>query len=139
MNGQCLCGAVRIEMEPARQKLTVCHCDMCRRWCSGPFFSIQGKAGATIDGPAKAVKTSEWAERGHCGACGSNLWYRMTDPEGPINFAAGLFETGEIPVGLEVWVDEKPDGFALMGDQKRMTGAQVLAAMGIAEDGVKDE
>lgn len=127
MNGQCLCGAVSVTMTPARDKLTACHCDMCRRWCSGPFVSIEAAPDPTISGPAKVIQTSDWAERAHCDECGSSLWYRMTEPAGSHNFAAGLFETAERPIGLEVWIDKKPSGYAFAGDRRQMTSEELLA------------
>ncbi len=58
----------------------------------------------TIDGPARRFQSSDWAERGFCDTCGSNLWYRIT-AEGPghgqYNFAAGLFDTGDMKIGRE--------------------------------------
>lgn len=135
MKGSCMCGAVKISAEPARDTLSACHCDMCRQWCSGPFIAFESKPGARIQGPAKAVQTSEWAERGHCPECGSSLWYRMTSPEGSYNFAAGLFDTGDMPIGIEVWIDEKPAGYSLTGEHKKMTGAEIIAFFAPNDEG----
>ena len=127
MQGACLCGAVQITAEPAREKLTVCHCGMCRKWCSGPFVSMAAKPeSVSISGPVALRQTSEWAERAHCGECGSALWYRQTEPQSAHNFAAGLFDTGEMALGLELWIDAKPAGYALEGDHRRMTGAEII-------------
>ncbi|KMW59700.1 Gfa-like protein [Candidatus Rhodobacter oscarellae] len=135
MKGQCMCGAVTVTAELARDNLTACHCEMCRRWCSGPFVAVEAKPGAKITGPAKVVQTSDWAERAHCAECGSGLWYRMTDPAGPHRFAAGLFDTGEMPIALEVWIDQKPAGYAFAGERRQMTGAEIVAFFTGPSDG----
>ena len=129
MNGKCMCGAVKVAGEPSQASMSACHCDMCRRWCGGPFIAVQMVHGSTeISGPAKRVQTSDWAERAFCSECGSTLWYRMTDEaDRSYNFAAGLFETGDMPIALEVWIDEKPSGYAFAGARKQMTGPEVLA------------
>jgi hypothetical protein len=32
LNGHCLCGGVRFQATPAKPKMGVRHCSMCRRW-----------------------------------------------------------------------------------------------------------
>ncbi len=131
LTGRCMCGAVTITAEPAREALTVCHCDMCRQWTSSMFMALETKEGSVeIEGPVRLFQSSDWAERAFCEVCGSNLWYRIT-AEGPghgqYQLAAGLFETGDRPVGLEVFIDRKPAGYALEGEPKQMTEAEILA------------
>ena len=135
MNGRCMCGAVTLKAQPARESLSACHCDMCRRWCSGPFVAFEAVSETLhVDGPIKRMQTSDWAERAVCAECGSALWYHMTDEPGrSYNLAAGLFDTGAMPISIEVWIDEKPEGYALAGERRQMTGAEVLAFFG-AED-----
>ena len=131
MSGRCMCGAVTVTAEPAREALTVCHCAMCRQWTSSMFMAIETKEGSVeIEGPVRVFQSSDWAERAFCEICGSNLWYRIT-AEGPMHgqyqLAAGLFETGAREVGLEVFIDHKPSGYALAGERKQMTEAEILA------------
>ena len=135
LQGQCMCGAVTIAADSVRDTLTACHCDMCRRWCSGPFIAFEAASGSlSITGPVKRMQTSDWAERAICESCGAPLWYRMTDEDGrSYNLAAGLFETGDMPIAMEVWIDEKPAGYAFAGERKQLTGAQIIAALGVEE------
>lgn len=37
----------------------------------------------TIEGPANAVASSSWAERGFCSECDTPLWYRLTSEDIP--------------------------------------------------------
>ncbi len=132
--GRCLCGAVEIELSQTPKNTGACHCSMCRKWSGGVFLGLNVKPGeATIKGEDNitAFTSSEWAERCFCKICGTNLFYRVT-MDGPIK--------GEMHIGLgildkpngitmteEIFVDEKPDGYAFAGDTKKMTGAEVFA------------
>ena len=132
LEGRCLCGAVTVSAEPARNGISACHCDMCRRWTSSAFVAIEAVNGTVkVEGPAKTITTSDWAERAFCTECGSPLWYRIT-AEGPYHgqyqLAAGLFaNAGGMPLTLEVYIDRKPEGYAFEGDRKRMTEAEIIA------------
>lgn len=127
-----MCGAVTVSMTPARNSIGACHCDMCRRWTSSMFMTIPAAPGYAALGPVKTYVSSDWAERAFCGECGSALWYRITahgDMNGQTQMAAGLFEdTGENTLGLELYIDKKPEGYAFTGPQRKMTEADVIAA-----------
>ena len=88
---------------------------------------------ATIKGEDNitAFTSSDWAERCFCKTCGTNLFYRVT-ADGPMN--------GELHIGLgvldnsngivmteEIFIDEKPDGYAFAGETRKMTGAEIFA------------
>ncbi|MDF1716659.1 MAG: GFA family protein [Antarcticimicrobium sp.] len=139
LSGQCLCGAVSITAKLLDERLTVCNCDMCRRWTSAAFMSVRvDQDSITIDGKARRFQSSDWAERGFCDTCGSNLWYRIT-AEGPghghYNFAAGLFGTGEMKIGREFFVDTKPQGYRFAGDHARLTEAETFALFAPKDEG----
>ena len=133
LHGTCLCGAVTVSAEPARDGLSVCHCDMCRAWSTSMFMAFEARRGTvTAQGPVTTYTSSEWAERAFCGQCGSPLWYRIT-AEGPMHgqyqVAAGLFaDAGGMSPKLEVYIDRKPVGYALEGTRRTMTEAEVIAA-----------
>lgn len=130
LSGQCLCGAVTITAEPERKSLSACHCDMCRRWSSGIFMAMPVVPGSVaVEGPVRVFQSSDWAERAFCERCGSNLWYRIT-AEGPGHgrhqLAAGLFDVSGMHLGLEVFIDSKPDAYAFAGERKQMTGREIF-------------
>jgi hypothetical protein len=78
-SGSCLCGAVRFEIEGPMRGVLFCHCGQCRKqhghaaaFTSAPFekftfFERQSLAW---------YRSSDGAERGFCGICGSNLFWR---------------------------------------------------------------
>ncbi|WP_317057033.1 GFA family protein [Roseovarius rhodophyticola] len=132
--GRCLCGAVEIELSQTPKSTGACHCSMCRKWSGGVFLGLNVKAGeAKIKGEDNitAFTSSEWAERCFCNICGTNLFYRVT-MDGPIkgdmHIGLGLLDKPDgIIMTEEIFVDEKPDGYAFAGDTKKMTGAEVFA------------
>ncbi len=132
LQGHCMCGAVTVSMTPARPALGACHCDMCRRWTSSALMTIPAAPGYAALGPVKTYVSSDWAERAFCADCGSALWYRITAPgkmHGQVQMAAGLFDNaGGTKLGLELYVDRKPEGYAFAGEHRQMTEADVMAA-----------
>ncbi|MEL7256970.1 MAG: GFA family protein [Pseudomonadota bacterium] len=132
--GRCLCGAVEIELSQAPKTTGACHCSMCRKWSGGVYMALHVKADeAEIKGEDNitAFTSSEWAERCFCKICGTNLFYRvkMDGPiKGDMHIGLGMLDKPNgIVLTEEIFVDEKPDGYAFAGDTKKMTGAEVFA------------
>ncbi len=101
---------------------------MCRRW-GGAFYSAQSGKEAVVhgEGSVTVYRSSEWAERAFCSACGSNLWFRFL-PTGNRSFSAGLFDAAaKAEIELEIFADEAAEWCRLAGDHPRQTGAQVIA------------
>lgn len=137
LNGQCMCGAVRITAQRADPVIRACHCEMCRRHTSAMFMSIPTVPGSiTVTGPAKTYRSSGWAERGFCGTCGSTLWYE-TVADQHRNLSAGLFENAAgNTMALEFFADQTPAGYALAGDHQRLSKAETIALFTMSnEDG----
>ena len=129
LTGKCLCGACAFTAEPG-DAAGVCHCGMCRKWTGGINMAVQCKNVTwNDDAPLKAYRSSDWAERVFCGTCGSNLFWRAVDaPEGEQILALMAFDEPErFPVTSEIFIDEKLSTYALAGDTKKMTGAEVIA------------
>lgn len=135
LDGQCLCGAVRIRITASERALEACHCSMCRRWAGGPAISLRLVTDPQIDGIEHVVRycSSDWAERGFCRNCGTHLFYYYAPKDG-YSFGAGLFEGADgFALTEEIFIDEKPDGYTFAGERERLTGAEVIAKAGIAE------
>lgn len=139
LQGSCMCGAVTVSMTPAQNSLGACHCDMCRRWTSSALMTIPAASGYAALGPVKTYVSSDWAERAFCAECGSALWYRITAPgemHGQTQMAAGLFENaGGANLGLELFIDRKPQGYTFEGKHKTMTEAEVVALFAVPQEG----
>lgn len=99
MKASCLCGAVRLRIDPPLRDVVVCHCSLCRCW--GTY------AGAYTAAPREAIQVEgnslAWYEdpngrrRGFCRVCGSSLlWDRGGET---ISVSAGALDE---PTGLSV-------------------------------------
>lgn len=128
LRGSCLCGAVTVTVQTELPRLRACHCDMCRQHTSGMFISVETLPGTLeVSGPAQSYASSEWAERGFCGTCGSTLWYG-TQADGVRHPAAGLFDGAALgEMTLEFFADECPQGYALSGDHRKLSTEETIA------------
>lgn len=131
LEGRCLCGAVNIQLARVKPGIDVCHCDMCRKWSGGPFFSLHGvrQEDFVLDGEraVRIYRSSEWAERASCTECGSNLWYHFI-PGGTWSFMAGLFVLpADWGIDEQIFVDEMPPYAKLAAHSAKKTGAEVIA------------
>lgn len=74
----CQCGAIRMNITAGPHRTGLCHCRMCQRATGGPFFAFINVPSAriTTTGTPAIFHSSEGAERGFCGACGSPLFFR---------------------------------------------------------------
>ena len=128
VTGRCLCGAVSITVTGMHPEVDICHCAMCQRWGGAFYAGVKGDP-VHIAGEAaiSVYRSSEWAERAFCGACGSNLWYRFL-PTGSRSFLAGLFD---LPPGFgierQIFVDEKPDWYDILQQSPMLTGPECVA------------
>ena len=80
--GGCLCGAVRFEVSGKPINSSYCYCKMCQRLSGSVLTSWAdfGKDGfSCTKGEIKYYRSSEFAERGFCAACGSSLVQRPLD------------------------------------------------------------
>ncbi len=128
LKGKCLCGAVTFSASGASSDYHACHCGMCRRWGGGPFFAA-GVGGVTFEGEDKLRRydSSEWAERGFCGDCGTHLFYRLKGEDQYI-MSVGAFDNADsFRLHGEIYIDAKPDGYAFAGDHERLTEAETIA------------
>ena len=126
MKGQCLCGAVTVEVtgDPAGW-VGACHCGMCRRWSGGLFLCFAAAADAvTVAGPVGRFASSEFAERAFCTACGTHLWMRDTAEGADYDLMPGLFaDTLDWPLRSEIYTDIAPAAVQLKGEHPRATRA----------------
>jgi len=127
IEGRCLCGAVTIRAKTEKPNLRACHCDMCRQHTSGMFISVATVPGSVaVDGPAKSYRSSDWAERGFCGVCGSTLWY-ATVADDVRHPSAGLFPADALgDMKLEFFSDMCPHGYALAGEHRKMSTEETI-------------
>lgn len=134
--GTCLCGAVRITANQVNPSVGACHCSMCRTWGGGPLFAVDCGTDVAIEGEDSITRydSSAWAERGFCSKCGTHLFYRLKGT-GQVLLTPGLLaDEGGFTFDHEVFVDENPGYYGFSNQTHQMTGAEVFAKFGGADD-----
>lgn len=129
LQGQCMCGAVRLTASRAGNRVGACHCGMCRRWGDGPFMAVDCGADVVVDGEEYVgiFDSSNWAERGFCRECGTHLFYRLKEVRQHM-IPVGLLDEDKSRVfERQVFVDERPDYYCFADKTKELTGAQLFA------------
>lgn len=104
--GQCFCGAVRLEVEGEPAAMGYCHCASCRSWSGGPVnaFSLWDPSAVKVTAGAEHVATftkTPLSERKFCARCGGHL---MTNhpPLGMIDVFAATLPTLAFAPGVHV-------------------------------------
>jgi len=95
--GSCLCGAVRFEILGPVQRVTDCHCSMCRRAHGAAFATFARVAASDLrlisgEDVIRGYRSSAQVERSFCGTCGSNFAFRWSGLPSAVLVAAGLIE-----------------------------------------------
>ena len=74
------------------------------------------------------IRSSEWAERGFCKKCGSNVFYHIFEAD-DYQISVGLLDDqSKLQFTLQVFTDSKPPFYTFADNTKMMTGAEVYAA-----------
>lgn len=123
-----MCGEVKFAAVAEEPTVAACHCGMCRRWSSGPYMEVNcQKVSFESEDSIGRIQSSDWAEKGFCTKCGSNLFYHILDsPEYQIS--AGLIDDPtEFKMSLQVFTDNKPQFYEFANKTKMMTAAEVAA------------
>ncbi|WP_075186394.1 GFA family protein [Teredinibacter haidensis] len=127
--GTCLCGKVTITPKHLDHNLGACHCTSCRKWSGGPLLAVDCGTDCDIEGEeyVSVFNSSEWAERGFCKNCGSNLFYRLKQ-SGQYILPVGLFDDDEaFEFDHQIFIDSKPEYYSFANKTKNMTGEEVFA------------
>ncbi len=93
--GGCQCGTVRFRVEGALGDASVCHCRMCQKAFGSfyaPLVSVRGAKLEWTRGAPRKFRSSNFAQRGFCGECGTPLTYEA--PDG-VALAIGAFDHPE--------------------------------------------
>lgn len=127
--GKCLCGAVRFTAASAEPHFHACHCGTCRRWTGGGPMLATRAQGVEFEGAEHLERydSSDWAERGFCRKCGTNLFYFLKPAQQYILSLGAFEDAGTFELAGEIYVDRKPAYYALAGDHERLTEAEFLA------------
>jgi hypothetical protein len=129
-DGACMCGAVKFTANAMSKSAGACHCKMCRRWSGGPNMTIDCGSEISFEGEENIgrYKSSEWAERGFCKICGSNLFWRMLETNQHIISAGLIDDETVLNFDHQIYIDHKPDYYEFKNETHSMTEAEVIEA-----------
>lgn len=130
LKGNCMCGEVEFSAEVPDKHFDCCHCSMCRKWGGGPAFTvnIEGEIAFSNPNSVKTYDSSEWAQRGFCGTCGTHLFYRLKD-NSFWNVPMGILkDTSGFEFKTQIFIDSKPDNYEFLNETAKLTEAEVLQA-----------
>jgi len=88
------------------------------------------------DKTLKWYRSSDWAERGFCGTCGSSLFYRLVEDPSKMSVCVGAVNNmpSDVEITKEFFIDKKPAFYNFEGEREKLTGAEVFALYGAEED-----
>ncbi len=113
--GSCMCGNVSYQTRGELRPICACHCIQCRK-SSGHYSAATSVPTDNIEisgDDLKWYRSSDIAERGFCGNCGSNLFYRPFG-KGRVSIYSGTIDgdTG-LSITSQIWIEEKGDYYDL--------------------------
>ena len=128
--GRCLCGAVSYTAEDVHDEIHSCHCNMCQRWTGGPALAASVSA-VSFQGEESISRfvSSEWAERGFCKQCGTNLFYYLKEGGQYMLWMGTFDDKAAFKLAGEIFIEEKPVAYDFSGEHPRLTGADFFASL----------
>ncbi|WP_238364262.1 GFA family protein [Mesobacterium pallidum] len=94
-NGQCLCGAVRLEITGPLGWTVHCHCQSCRRQTASPMTTFVGLRDRQLRWAGVApmeYESSPGVRRMFCGTCGSPVAFQADRYPGEVHIYACLLD-----------------------------------------------
>lgn len=92
-SGGCQCGAVRFRAHGAPKTASICHCRMCQKAVGNYFAAFAAFEVSNVEftrGKMSIFKSSDFARRGFCAACGTPLSYQWD--EAILSLSIGAFD-----------------------------------------------
>ena len=111
MQGGCLCGAIRYEVERPFSSVSICHCRTCRLASGSPtasWFVVPKKQFLWRQGEPKHFESSPLVQRGFCSQCGTQLTYEHADALSDIELTTGSLDMpSDVLPTKEIWLSER--------------------------------
>lgn len=130
--GQCLCGSVSLIAQTVSKKIGACHCSMCRALCAGPYMAVDCGTELKFTGIENLgiYHSSDWAERGFCKNCGTQIFYRLKESGQYIVSVSVFPDDIDFIFDHQVFIEEKPKYYSFSNKTENMTGAELFAMFG---------
>ncbi len=121
--GGCLCGAIRYRPSAPSLRGVICHCSMCRRHSGAPllaFVQFPLDSFQWTKGEPALYRSSKFAQRGFCAACGSTLSMVEEAIRDRVQITLGsLDEPGRVSIDDHVWTENQVAWFEVKDDLPR--------------------
>ncbi|MEM1301990.1 MAG: GFA family protein [Pseudomonadota bacterium] len=120
--GSCLCGAVTYRADAPLRPVVACHCAQCRK-TSGHHVAATAvdRDALHISGNVTWFASSDTAERGFCGICGSNLFWDAGGDHVSI-FAGTLDRPTDLKIAGHIYCADKGDYYAISDGAPKAAG-----------------
>ena len=95
IEGGCMCGAIRYELDGEVEVVAHCHCAMCRRSTGAPVvtWAVLPRANFRVTkGSMKIYRSSEKGERMFCPDCGTQLVFQTSDNPDKLDVSLGSLD-----------------------------------------------
>jgi hypothetical protein len=121
--GGCLCGEVRYRSTADPVRGVICHCSMCRRHSGAPalaFVHFPAAAFTWTRGQPTWYRSSAYAERGFCAACGSTVAMREEVLADRVQICVGSLDSpDDVRIDDHVWFSERISWFDVKDELPR--------------------
>ena len=114
-HGSCMCGAVRYRVDGPLRPIIACHCIQCRK-SSGHFVAATAcpTEALHIEGDTlQWFASSSEAQRGFCGRCGSNLFWRRIGAGSTSIWAGSIDGSTGLHIAQQMFTGSKGDYYEL--------------------------
>jgi hypothetical protein len=117
ITGGCQCGAIRYALHEQPSDPDICHCRMCQKAFGSFFAPLAGVPRDRFEltrGELATFMSSDEAERGFCGRCGTPLTFRYVHSERIAVSIGSLDEPEKIAPKIQVGVEGRIPWFAVL-------------------------
>ncbi len=122
INGQCLCGQVKYELDNQPGVMGICHCKNCQRQAGSAYSTL-----AAVPSPEfkftrgqpklyedKDTNSGNTVQRYFCGNCGSPIYSALSAQPDMVYLKTGtLDDTAAFKPQFQAWCDSKQDWVTL--------------------------
>lgn len=114
MKGSCLCKQIQFSVVRFKpDQVGNCFCSMCRKFHGAAYatygsVAVEDFSWVCGEGVLKIFTSSEKAERGFCGNCGSSIFYRLRKPDADYEIALGVLDDEPgLTASTNIWCASK--------------------------------
>jgi hypothetical protein len=126
LNGGCLCGAVRYQLQSMPFEAGYCHCELCRRSTGAPvvaFATVPLEDFVLTGAEPRRRRSTDFGERWFCAECGTQLAMHVDHQPNTIDFTiASLDFPDAVRPEFHIFFGENISWFDSFDDLPRYPG-----------------